>query len=494
MWRSAVALFSVCALLFVDTSCHTQKIRKIDVAQAPTAANEEIVGVTTAEGKDVRFDPPGGVIISGAVQANVKKAPYSIPLSEVQRLWVERTGISTVRSIGLGIGIAVVAVGVLALIVALTKQSCPFVYSWDGERYVFDAEPYGGAIARGLERDDYSELEHLKADHGEYRLLLTNEVDETQHTNLLELWVVDHAPGTRVVADELGRLHGFGNLQRLQSARDRGGRDITAWLEATDRRIWEPEAKPAADGSVREEVLLTFAKPEGAATANLVVNAATGLWGSFMIKRMTQLRGRTAPFWLASLESGPEQIELMKAWYTREELYRLKVDVEEPSGWATRGTIQGGGPLISEDRVVPLDISRVPGETLRIRLRPPVGFWALNSFAVSYESGSSPAPRVVKLRAARTSTGSDVLGALVANDAGYYSMPDTNETAELRFPAPPRKPGMARTVFLHSRGWYELHLGAQGEPDTKALDEIASVPDAAARRAAREFANWRPAP
>jgi hypothetical protein len=488
--RTAVALFSACSLLFVDTSCHVSKITRVDVAQAPSVAHERIAGVTTVEGKDVSFDPPGGVIINGAIQANVNQSPYSLSLSQVQRLWVERRGISTVRTIGLTAGIVVAALGAIAAVVAATKESCPFVYSWDGERYIFDAEPYGGAISRGLERNDYGELEHLKASGGEYRLLLTNEVDETQHTNLLELWVVDHAPGCRVIADEAGTLYALRNLEALQSARDREGRDITAWLKDADQRIWEPDARPTADGGAREELILTFSKPEGATTANLVVNGATSLWGSYMVKKMTQLRGREAALWLASLEGNKDQADALRDWYAREELYRLKVEVEEPTGWIARGRVPNGGPLIAEDRVIPLDLSRVAGTQLRIRLRPPVGFWAFNSFAISYDAASSPTPEVVKLRAARTSSGADVRRSLLAEDSAYYSMPDNNETAELRFPAPPAAPGMARTVILHTRGWYELHLGAEGEPDKKALEEITTVPDAAARFAAREFANW----
>ncbi|HUI55368.1 MAG TPA: hypothetical protein VLY04_10375 [Bryobacteraceae bacterium] len=492
--RSAVALLCCGALLFATTNCHTKKIAKIDVAQAPSVAHDRLVGVTTKDGQDVRFDEPGGVIAGDQVTANVNRTAYSIPLSQVQRLWVERRGISTVRTIGLAVGIAMAAVGTLAIIVALTKESCPFVYSWDGKQYVFDAEPYGGAIARALERDDYSELENLKAEHGEYRLLMTNEVDETQHTNLAELWVVDHAPGTRVVADNQGRLYGFRKLERLESANDRAGHDITRWLEATDRRVWEPEAKAAADGSAREEIVLSFAKPEGALTANLVVNAATTLWGSYMIKKMVQLRGRSAAQWLNSLGTNPIEMASLGAWYSRDELYNLKIDIEEGSGWMTRGAVMGGGPFIAEDRVVPLDIRGVTGGHLRIRLRPPLGFWALNSFAVSYEDAASPAPQVVKIRAARTSSGADVLAELAASDGLYYSMPDMSESAEMRFPAPPPMPAMTRTIFLHSRGWYELHLTGRGEADTAALNEIYAKPDAAARFAAREFANWHPVP
>ena len=493
-WRSAVALLCCAALLVATVSCHTRKLSKIDVAQAPSAKYDRLIGVTTKDGSDVRFDPPGGVITENTVKANVKKVPFSIPLSQVQRLWVERNSLSVARTIGLAAGITVATVAVVALVVALTKESCPFIYSWDGHRFVFDAEPYGGAVARVLERDDFSELEHLKADHGEYRLLITNEVDETQHTNLAELWIVDHAPGMRVVADSQGRLYGFRRIERLQAARDRAGRDITAWLDTTDRLIWEPEAKLAADGTAREELTLTFAKPAGAQTVSLIANAATSLWGSYMIKKLALLRGRGASLWLSSLADHPFEIASLAAWYQRDELYNLKIDVEEESGWTTRGTLMGGGPFISEDRVVPLDIRNVHGDRLRIRLRPPLGFWALNAFSVSYEAAPLLAPQTVKLRAARTSSGVDIRAELAATDGLYYSMPDTSERAEMRFPAPSPGPGMERSVFLHSRGWYELHLGTQGEPNTALWNEIYSVPDSAARFAAREFANWHPAP
>jgi len=143
----------------------------------------------------------------------------------------------------------------------------------------FDAEPYGGAITRGLERDDYSELEHLRAENGLYRLLATNEAPETQYTNLMELQVVDHPAATRVVADEWGGFPVLAAPQRLTSARDNQGRDLLPWLATTDRVIWEAPPVPDANGGVRQEIVLTFPKPKGATRARLVANVATGLWG-----------------------------------------------------------------------------------------------------------------------------------------------------------------------------------------------------------------------
>jgi hypothetical protein len=169
----------------------------------------------------------------------------------------------------------------------------------------------------------------------------------------------------------------------------------------------------------------------------------------------------------------------------------LRVEVEEPTGWELRGTLPPGGPLLAEDRLIPLDLSRVRGTQLRIRLRPPVGFWALNSFAVAYGAGQEVSVHHVAAKSAMTWDHKDVLADLTAVDERYYPMPDTTDRAELTFPAPPRTPGMKRTVFLHSRGWYQLHLGAGGEPDEKTLTRLTSVPGAPVQFAADRFAEWR---
>jgi hypothetical protein len=484
------ALALAVILLAAQPGCKVNKVRKVDVATVPQPEQETLSGVTTKRGEEVSFDAPGGALKQDVIHAQVKKAPYSIPLSEVQRLWITRQGISAIRTIGFSAAIAVGTLVVLAAIVLAAKQSCPFIYSWDGTRYIFDAEPYGGAIARGLERDDYSPLDHLRAQDGLYRLLLTNEVDETQYTNLLELWVADHPPGTRVLPDDDGRLYALTQIEPLAAARDRHGNDLLPWLQATDRRIWEPAAAPGSDGELRQDVILTFPKPAAATRAKLIVNAGTGLWGSLMIKRMIELRGREAAAWLASMDTDPAQTEALHSWTAREELYRLGVHVEEPTGWELRGSFLGAGPLLVKDRVVPLDLTHVRGRELHLRLRPPVGFWALNSFAISYAPDQPVDFQRVSPTLARTTQGQDVLPDLLAKDDRYYAMPNMTDRAELTFPAPPAKPGMDRTVILHSRGWYQLHLTAGGDADVKTLQQIALVRDAAARYAVDEYGRW----
>jgi hypothetical protein len=356
---------------------------------------------------------------------------------------------------------------------------------------VFDAEPYGGAISRGLEKDDFSQLEHLREQNGLYRLKVTNEVDETQFTNLTELWVVDHAVGSRVAADVRGKLHTLAAPQAPLSARDAAGHDLLPWLRATDRVIWEPPAVPDANGKLQSDIIMTFPKPAGATQVKLVANAATGLWGSYMIKKMVELRGRDVGAWYTSMDESQSARDALFAWEVREELFALKISVEEPTGWEVRGILPGTGPFISKDRIVLLDVSRAHGDQLRIRIQPPAGFWALNSFAVDYTADRPVNVEKIEPATAKDQLGKNVLPELAANDDRYLAMPDIGDSADLTFHVPSQQAGTERTVFLHSRGYYKLHITATGEPDTKTLQEIENVPGAAARYAANQFARWQ---
>jgi hypothetical protein len=463
------------------------------IKRAVRGPNDSIVELATVDNEILRFTPPGvGLNPAGGVQG-VVSFTYEVPLAEVQRLWVQRKTVSKGRTLALVALVGLLAIGIFAADEASKPppESCPFVYSWDGTQYVRDAEPYGGATSRGLERDDYAELEHVRAEGGAYRLIATNEVPETQFTNLMELLVADHPGGTRVVADEAGNIHAVSDLRPPLSAVDREGRSLLPWLERTDGLIWEPEPVVDSRGELRRQLVLTFPRPDGVSGVKLVANAATGSWGSHMIRAMLALHGRELDAWYATLDGDAGARALLHAWNLREELYALKVEVEEPTGWEVRGILPGGGPVLAEDRLIPLDVSRTRGDRLRIRLRPPAGFWALNSFGMDY--GADPPVPVTRLAPveARDSRDASVLAELRAADDRYQVMPHIGDHVELVFPAPAPRDGMERTVFLHSRGYYRLHLVESGEPDRATLQQIANTPGAPTQFAADRFAEWR---
>jgi len=463
------------------------------------SAAERIIGVTTSAGSSIAFEEPGWIGPNG-VEGTVGNAVRVIPLDSVQRVWVRRTdaGMTTIAVLGIavavGVGIAVAAnasKGGGTVPQDDPPASCPFVYAWNGESFVFDAEPYGGAITRGLARNDISPLEHLRPDNGLYRILVNNELYETQQTDLLELWQVDHPAGSRVIADDSGQLYTLRQPLVPSSVVDQEGRDLFQWLRSTDRLIWESPPTLEDDGQSRDEIVMTFGKPTHATRATLVANVATGYWGSLTIKSILSLLGDGLEGWYAQLDARPSAVDSLLAGITREELYHLKIEVEEPTGWAVRGVLRGAGPFIAEDRAVSLDVSQVEGDSLRIRVRPPRGFWALNSFGVDYSKALAIRVDTLSPIEARDDRNTDIRGPLAAADGSYYTMPTTGDRAYVTFRATAPRAGMDRTVLLHSRGYYKLHIQPNGPPEMTTFKRLFEIPGAAWQFAADEYRSVR---
>lgn len=500
--RSLGVLLVALVLLPSLASCTKGKRADVDPrsAAAGVAEGEErIIGVTTKDGRAIEFDDPGAHLRNDTLYARVDGAYVTVALADADHVVVERRVADTLATVAL---VAGVGIGILFLIAAATQptfgslgegdvQSCPTVYSWNGATYVLDAEPYGGAIARGLERSDYSPLEHLVATEGHYRVRVANEMDETQRTDFLELLAVKHRPDARIAADADGNIYDVRGRRPPVAARDASGRDLLPWLVESDRLVWEPLPVADEEGRLHQEIILTFPRDPDASDARLVVKAATAAWGSHMIRKLLELRGADgAESWLAELDADQPERTRLDDWLLREQLYYLRVFVEEATGWEERGVLRGEGPIVSHDRVLPLDVSRAVGESLRIRIQPPRGFWALNSFAIDYGTEPRLSTERIALREARAADATDVTSPLARIDGRYHEMPAVGDYVTVMFPAPDTPPGYETTVILHSRGYYDLHLDPAGQGDDERLARILEEPGAAARYSAELYGSW----
>jgi len=361
-------------------------------------------------------------------------------------------------------------------------ESCPFIYSFDGREYVFDAEPYGGAICRGLKRTDWCELEHLAPVDNRYRLLVSNELDEIEKIDELKLLVVDHAAGVKVAVEPAGKIRTFARPVPPRSAVDDQGRDLSALLAVDDGLSWRPAYEDKAikgSADLKGELVLEFAKPREAKTAKLLVHAGTTVSGSQAAEGFLKLFGRGISAWYDEVNSlGPAYYQVM-SWYMRDELYLLHIRVETGRDWEERGLIYGGGPFMTENKAYTLDVHDVPGDVLRIKLTPPLNFWMFDFLAVDYSEDAPVSAVEMAPVQALDRAGRDFREDLALNDNRYLVMPRTRDSAELVFAAPPQAPGTVRTVFVKASGYYDIHLEGKGEPQTALIEKIFNVPGTA---------------
>lgn len=426
------------------------------------------------------------------IDSMLRGLSVKIPVSEVDMVWVRK--VDDAKAFMTVIGGAV-AIGAGAIVIALaTKESCPFIYSYDGEKYIFDAEPYGGAVCQGLKRTEWCKLEHIREVNQMYKIKITNEVDETQFTDEIKLLVIDHPAGTEAIPDEFGNIHTVSQPFLPLKAHDKKNREILSYIEENDWVYWQSQDQDKSLGQeedLKEELIFEFPKPADAAAVKLIFNGCNTLWGSQMLKQMLMLKGSDVKNWYEEINGGGPLRKRLQAFILREEIYRLQIRVETKSGWKTKGIILGGGPFVSEDRVYPLDIRDVPGNSLRIKLTPPVTFWKINHLAVDYTLDIPVNISEVESVEAIDFNGQDIRDLLSNTDDNYYSMPEIGNYADLVFDAPPIDPGLKRTILLKASGYYDIHLRDKSDPQRELWEQILKETGFIVKYSLKEYQKWK---
>lgn len=363
-------------------------------------------------------------------------------------------------------------------------ESCPLIDSFDGRRYVLDAEPLGGATYEAARRADTVALEHLVATDNEYRLRLHNDQNEIDHVDALALRVVDHAPGARIVPDDQGRLHAIRATRAPDAAADRRGARIGTLLSRSDGRLWVsnpfvPDAGVAADP--RDGVDLQFARPRAARSATLVVRAGATALGSLMLAAALRLHGRELPAFYAQLNGDPALRGAFEAAREREVLPSVRV--WDGQDWTTIAHVRNLPSLLTRDQAVPLDLVGLPEGPLRIRIDGPPGFWVLDRVAVSWSASEVPSSQEQRLAVdrAKAEDGRDLGEVLRDTDGRRHTLRPGHDSVTLAFRVPPRRPGLARSVLLEATGYYVPILPAEGEPQRAAFRRLVEEPGAVAR-------------
>jgi Tfp pilus assembly protein PilF len=155
------------------------------------------------------------------------------------------------------------------------KGSCPFLYTWDGERMAFVTDllwgsPIGLPVAEGVWAGaDPSELVRVDGAaprDGRYLLKVTEELWEAAFFDHLRLWVVDH-PADVEVASSLRILPGHQVADEVLASRqvrpvvaawDGRGRDATAAVAARDDVYADGYRASRFQGIAAEPWALTF--------------------------------------------------------------------------------------------------------------------------------------------------------------------------------------------------------------------------------------------
>ena len=398
---------------------------------------------------------------------NLDTATTTIPLTDIKEIRIiEKDTGKTVAAYVFGtIGVAAGVVVIVGIIAILTKSSCPYIYVDDGEGFVFEGEIYGGAIAKNLVRDDYMPLPSIQPDQGIYRIRISNELKERQYTDVAELMVVNHTEDQKVLLDKYGQPHLIEKLNPAIKAISFDGSNLQAVLEKKDKEVFLFDNQSVS----KNGVTLKFNKPTNATNGNLVFHGKNTLWFDYMFGEFLKKFGVSFDKWMNQQAKLPTAERIQKVI---ESDFPLSIFIKKNMEWQLVDYLHTVGPLANRDFVVPIDLSDISGDEVEIKFETGFMFWELDFAAMDFSNKQELNMTVVKPSIAKGTGSQNWTAALSKTDSNYMAQENIGEVTEILYKVPIPNQQQAQTVFLHTRGYYELIRDFEGLPKIRALNKF----------------------
>lgn len=387
----------------------------------------------------------------------------SIPVANVAKAEIFK--VEAGRTITAVAGAAAGAFWTYIIIVLITKGiSCPYVYSESAADITLEGELYSGATATPIERDDYITLKAISPVDNQYKIRITNEVQEIQNTNLAELLVFDHPADAEIVVDKYGVAHSMTDIRQPLSATNAYGKSILAELTDYDSKRHISEIRD--DALLMDTISLSFDRPANSDRAKLVISGKNTMWLDYMFAQLSDMFGNKYDEWV-KIRNRRSREDLLQ--WSLDQGIPLAVWLETNTGLRFVDYYNVPGPARDKKDVLHFDLSGVSGDKVNVKLVSGILFWELDFAGMDFTADREMAKSVVSVEYAADETGKEVTPLLRADDDMYLVQPLINNEARLTFKTPPAVPGTGRTVVLHSKGNYEPIRTATGKPDMKLL-------------------------
>ncbi|MBW6489876.1 MAG: hypothetical protein K0B15_01660 [Lentimicrobium sp.] len=386
-----------------------------------------------------------------------------VPLTAVSKieLYDKDMATTTFTYVFTTIGILLTAFVIFLILLFIFKSSCPFVYTFDGQSYTFMGEIYGGSIYSSLERDDYMPLPGFQPAGGKFTVKISNELLERQYTNLAQLIVVEHPEVTEVLMDKGGNVQTITSAVTPFSASSELETDYTGALAARDFGYYLFNDQ---NSDVREQnaLIMSFKKPENAESGKLILNAKNSLWLDYIYGEFTKLFGTAYNRFAEKQKQIPAEKNIQ--WMQDQGLV-LSVYLETENGWQFVDYFDMVGPMAARDLVMPVDLSDVKSENVRMKLTCGQMFWELDYAAMDFTENIPVKIHYLDPATAVDEKGRDVTKLLLDTDNLYLEQPEVGNEAVITWPEIKLTEGQDFTAFLHSRGYYEHIRDYKTKPD-----------------------------
>ncbi len=382
-----------------------------------------------------------------------------IPFSNIKELKVYEpdTGKKILNIIGYSVG----TLAVLAIIIAVTKSSCPFIYIKEGNSFAFTGELYPGAVLPTLERTDYLPLHNFRAQNEEYELKISNELLEIQYTDLAQLVVVNHSQFNEVLLDQNGKLHIISKKETPENVTSNNRPiSIKPSLEKDSKAYLFDEENYSNKGT--NNIVLTFDKPTPSNQAKLVLSTKNSLWFDYVYGEFNEQFGSYFNTFQKQQLMVPAEKNIQ---WRNDQGIPLSVYVKSKNEWVLIEKINPVGPMAFRDLIVPIDLEKINSPKIEIKLECGYMFWEVDYAAIDYSKDIPLETHYVNPFSAIDEKGNNVTDLLSKEDKNYLVQPNIGNEVVIKYHVASAKKEEKQTVFLKNRGYYTYIRDYKGIPN-----------------------------
>ena len=397
-----------------------------------------------------------------------------LPFSSIKQYDIYSKNQKKTHDITMGVVFAVIGAGLAAIIIPISianyagMTSCPFIYTYTGNDWVFNGEIFGGAVLRTLERNDYLALPAGNTiPGGNYKVKMANRLEEIQYINQADLLVVNHDSSVKVLVDKYGEVQTVKQPLPPCEARDSRGNDVLALISSADLQTCDFDEEPDTRASCMNYTDLAFTSDSNPDSCKILVKGHNTLWIDQLTNSLFEMMGKKYPYWIRYMDRKPEGTQMK--WVLSQGL-PLRVYLKKGQEWHAADYFDIVGPVAAREMVLPLDVrdawtmdttDGMPRYTLNIRLVTGYNFWEVDYAGLDLTENSPVEIIEVKPDAATDQDGMEVRDLLAADDDQYLVQEETGNEAIMEFTLPPNATA-SRSIFLHSKGYYHQVIEKNG--------------------------------
>ncbi len=355
------------------------------------------------------------ITIKGKKTLGGEETNFSGELNFSDIAYIQTSGTSTWKTLGFIVASGIIILngaqyigssGVLTPYIKVSyphgNGSCPFIYSWDGNKYNLEGEAFGIALGKALETETQIVLPNLKSTDNKYRIKLTNERPETHFFNNVNITAAIVDKDVSVYSDNENNLQPVTKQKKIYKASDLKENNLTNLLLNEDNLYWESDLSTAnTDQKFEDKIFINLKNTnDNADSISLIVSAINTDISSSVFQYLHTLLGNELANFTKAAETDDELIGILK-----ETLYKsaLKIDIWDGEKWRYNNLIYPEANFVKFNKLVRLPVIN-HDSIMRIRLRCMTDVWKID--AIHFDDSPKKELTIIPIEITNFSTNS----------------------------------------------------------------------------------------